>query len=148
MLTTPIEVQKWPALLSPVKINQVASHLGPIGDFKDIKSDGYLVEALTHLWDPRCSAFKLGKKEMTVTIEEVSGLLNLSTHGTAVIFPFVSNKTEFYRFTGLKESMVQGSDQSIDIKFLFDRFAPKDGFERHMGDFSFTSKEIWDRKIV
>ena len=148
MLTTPIEVQKWPTLLSPVEINQVASHLGPIGDFKDIKSDGYLVEALIHLWDPSCSVFKLGKKEMTATIEEVFGLLNLPTHGTAVIFPFASNKIEFCRFTSLKESIVQGSDQSVDIKFLFDRFAPRDGFERHMGDFSFTSKEMWERKRV
>ena len=148
ILVAPIEVQRWPTLLSPSEINQVASHLGPIGDFKDIKSNGYLVEALVHLWDPICSVFRLGKKEMTVTIEEVSGLLNLPIHGTAVIFPFVSNKAEFCHFTGLKESVIQGFDQSIDVKFLFDRFALRDGFERHLGDFSFTSEAMWERKRV
>ena len=84
MLVAAIEIQRWPALLSPSKTNQVASHLGSIGDFKDIKLDSYFVEVLVHLWDPICSAFRLGKKEMTVTIEEVSGLLNLSNHGTTV----------------------------------------------------------------
>ena len=47
---------------------------------------------------------------MTVTIEEVAGLLNLSVHGTIVIFPLASEKVEFCHCTGLKESVVQGSD--------------------------------------
>ena len=140
ILVAPIEVQRWPALLSPSEINQVASHLGPIETFKDIKSDGYLVEVLIHLWDPIWSAFRLGKKEMTVTIEEVSGLLNLPIHGTAVIFSFMSSKVEFCHFTGLKQSI--GFDQSIDVKFLFDQFALRDGFERHLGDFSVTFEAI------
>ena len=79
---------------------------------------------------------------MTVTIEEVSGLLNLPIHGTAVIFPFVSNKAEFCHFTRLKESVIQGFDQNIDVKFLFARFALRDGFKRHLGDFSFTSEAM------
>ena len=54
-------------------------------------------------------------------------LLNLSVHGIAVIFSFASGKAEFCHFTGLKQSVVQESDQSIDIKFLFDRFALKMG---------------------
>ena len=66
---------------------------------------------------------------MTVTIKEVAGLLNLSVHGTIVIFPLASEKAKFCHFTGLKESVVQGSDQNIDVKFLFDRFALRDGFE-------------------
>ena len=144
MLVVPFEVQRWPTLLSPSEINQVAAQLGHIGDFKDIKSDGYLVEALVHLWDPTCSAFRLGKREMTITIEEVVGFLNLPIQGTAVIFPLVSNKAEFCRFTGLKESAIRGSDQNIEATFLFDRFALKDGFERHLEDFLFTSKEIWE----
>ena len=142
MLVASIEVQKWPTLLSPSEINQVASRLEPIGDFKDIKSGGYLVEALVHLWDPICSTFRLGKKEITITIEEVAGLLNLSIQGTVVIFPFVSNKTEFCHFTGFKESAIQGLDQSIEVKFLFDRFALKDGFERHLGDFSYFQGNV------
>ncbi|CDP17712.1 unnamed protein product [Coffea canephora] len=146
MLIVLIEVQRWPTLLSPSEINQVAARLGHIGDFKDIKSDGYLVEALVHLWDPICSAFRLGKREMTITIEEIAGFLNLLIQGTAVIFPLVSNKVEFCHFTGLKELAVRGSDQRIEAKFLFDRFALRDGFERHLGDFSFTSKEMWERK--
>ena len=148
MLAIPVEVQKWPTLLSPSEINQVSTRLGPIGDFKDIKSDGYLVEALVHLWDPICSTFRLGKEEMTITIEEIAGFLNLPVQGTAVIFPLASDKVEFCRFTGIKESVIQGLDQNIEAKFLFDRFALRDGFERHRGDFSFTSKEIWDRKRV
>ena len=56
---------------------------------------------------------------MTVTIEEVTGLLNLSVRDTVVIFSFASGKVEFCHFIGLKESVAQGSDQSIDVKFLF-----------------------------
>ncbi|XP_071927847.1 protein MAIN-LIKE 1-like [Coffea arabica] len=148
MLVVPPEVQRWPTLLSPNEVNQIADRLGHIGDFKDIKSDGYLVEALVHLWDPTCSSFRVGKREMTITIEEVAGFLNLPIQGTAVVLPLVSNKVEFCRFTGLKESVLQGADQNIEAKFLFDRFALRDGFERHRGDFSFTSKEAWDRKRV
>ena len=127
ILVVPLEVQRWPTFLSPSEINQVAARLGPVGDFKDIKSDGYLVEALVHLWDSTCSAFRLGEKEMTITIEEVVRFLNLPIQGAAVIFPLVSNKAEFCRFTGLKESVIQGSDQNIEAKFLFDRFALRDG---------------------
>ena len=79
-------------------------------------------------------------------IEEVVGFLNLSVHGTAVIFPFSSGKVEFCHFIGLKDFVVQGSDQSIDVIFLFDRFALKDRFDRHFKDFSFTSKIIWECK--
>ena len=35
---------------------------------------------------------------------------------------------------------MRGTDQSIDVKFLFDRFAMKDGFDKHSEDFSFASK--------
>ncbi|XP_071925881.1 serine/threonine-protein phosphatase 7 long form homolog [Coffea arabica] len=146
LLTVPMEVRRWPGLLSFSEINQVASYLGPIGDFKDIESDGYLVEALIQLWDPDGSTFRIGSKELTPTIEEVAGLLNLSVKGTAVIFPIASGKVEFCHFTGLKESVVRGSDQSIDVKFLFDRFAMKDGFDKYSKDFSFTSKVTWECK--
>ena len=146
LLVVPTEVQRWPTLLSSSEIHQVSSHLGPIGDLKDVQSDGYLVEALVHLWDPSCSTFRIGNREMTVTFEEVVGLLNLSVRGTVVIFPFTSGKAKFCHFTRLKESIIQGFDQSIDVKFLFDRFALRDGFERHFGDFSFTSKTMWEQK--
>ena len=69
---------------------------------------------------------------MTITIEEVAGFLNLSVRGTAVIFPFASDKVEFSYFTGLMASVVQGSNQNIDVQFLFDSFALRDGFERHL----------------
>ena len=49
LLVVPSEVRRWLALLSSSEIHQVASHLGPIGNFKDIESDGYLVEALVQL---------------------------------------------------------------------------------------------------
>ena len=83
---------------------------------------------------------------MALTIEEVVGLLNLSTEGTTVIFPVASGKIEFYHFTGLKEPVVQESNQSIDIKFLFYRFAMKNGFNQHLKDFTFASKVTWKRK--
>ena len=106
LLVVPNEIQRWFALLSPSEIHQVVFHLGPIRDFKDIESDGYLMEALEQLWDPCCLAFRIGNREMIVTIEEVAGLLNLSVYGTVVIFPFASGKIEVCHFTGLKDSIV------------------------------------------
>ena len=61
-----------------------------------------------------------------------------------MIFSIVSGKTKFCHFTGLKECVVRGSYQSIDVKFLFDRFAMKDGFDKHSKDFSFASKATWE----
>ena len=119
LLVVPIKVRRWPALLSPSEIHQVASQLEPIGDLKNKQSNGYLVEVLVQLWDPSCSAFRIKNREITVTIEEVAGLLNLLVLTTVVIFLFVSDKIEFCHFIGLKESVVQESDQSIDVKFLF-----------------------------
>ena len=49
-------------------------------------------------------------------------------------------------FHWVKESVIRGCDQSIDVKFLFDRFALRDGFERHLRDFLFTFKAMWKRK--
>ena len=87
----------------PSELNQVAQFLGPIGDFKQIKSNNYLVEALVHLWDPECTAFRIGNRQMTITLEEVAGLLGLPTRGTALVFPFASDKAEFCQIIGLKE---------------------------------------------
>ena len=39
--------------------------LNPNGDFKDIKSDGYLAEVLIELWDPSNLKFRIGNKEVT-----------------------------------------------------------------------------------
>ena len=64
----------------------------------------YLVETLVQLWDPSYSAFRIGNREMTVTIEDVAGLLNLFGHSTTVIFTLASGKAKFCHFTGLKES--------------------------------------------
>ena len=132
----------WPTFLSSSEIHQIASHLGPIENLKGIQSDGYLVEVLIQLWDPSCSVFRVGNREINITIENVAGLFNLSVGGTVVLFPFASNKSEFYHFTRLKESVVQGSNQSVDVKFLFDQFTPKDGFERCFRDFLFMSKAM------
>ena len=145
-MVVPIEVRKWSGHLSSNEINQVASYLELIIDFKDIESDGYLVDALIQLWNPNCSTFRIGNKEMTLTIEEVASLLNLSVNGTRMKFSVTSNRTEFCHFIGLNESIMQGSDQTIDVKFLFDRFAMKDGFDKHSKDFSFASKATWERK--
>mgnify|MGYP004712091669 CR=1 FL=1 len=49
LLAVLMEVRRWPGLLPFSEINQVASYLGPIGAFKDIESDGYLVDALVQL---------------------------------------------------------------------------------------------------
>ena len=65
---------------------------------------------------------------------------------TVVIFLFASGKIEFCHFIGLKEYVVQESDQSIDVKFLFDWFALRDGFDRYFRDFLFTFKIIRERK--
>mgnify|MGYP004709621861 FL=1 len=78
----------------------MASHLGPIGDFKDIELDGYLVDALIQLWDSSCLSFRIKNKEMTVIIEEVAGLLNLSAHGTAMTFPFALSRLGFVTSLG------------------------------------------------
>ena len=94
-----IEIRRWPALLSSSEVHQEASHLRPIRDFKDIESDGYLVEVLVQLWDPSYSIFIIENREMTVTIEEVAILLNLLEYGTTVIFPFASGKEKFWHFT-------------------------------------------------
>ena len=105
----------WPTFLSSSEIHQIASHLGPIENLKGIQSDGYLVEVLIQLWDPSCSAFKIENREMTITIEKVAGFLNLPVHGTVVIIPLASEKGEFCHFIGLKESVIQGSDQSLSV---------------------------------
>ena len=75
-----------------------------------------------------------------MTIEEITDLLNLSIHSTVVIFPFFSGKVQFCHFIGLKDSVIRGSDQSIDVKSLFDSFALRDGFKKYFENFSFTSK--------
>ena len=64
LLIVLVEVKKWPGFLSSSEINEVASYFGPIGNFKDIESDGYLVEVLIQLSDSNCSTFKIGNKEM------------------------------------------------------------------------------------
>ena len=130
----------------PSELHQVAQHLGPIGDLKEIKPNGYLVEALVHLWDPECSAFRVGNKHMTVTLEEIAGLFNLPLHGTALIFPYVSDKIEFCKIIGLREAVLRGSDQGVPVNTLFEHFALRNGFERYREDFSFTSKDVWERK--
>ncbi|CDP18468.1 unnamed protein product [Coffea canephora] len=79
----------------PSELHQVAEYFGPIGDFKEIKSNGYLVEALVHLWDPECSAFRIDNRQMTITLEEVAGLLSLPIHRTALVFPSAPDKAEF-----------------------------------------------------
>ncbi|XP_071933099.1 uncharacterized protein [Coffea arabica] len=146
LLIPSTEVQQWPTFMLPSELNQVAQFLGPIGDFKQIKSNNYLVEALVHLWDPECTAFRIGNRQMTITLEEVAGLLGLPTRGTALVFPFASDKAEFCQIIGLKESVLRGSDQGVAVNILFERFAPRDGFERHVTDFVFTSKAVWERK--
>ena len=130
----------------PNELHQVAQYLGPIGDFKEIKPNGYLVEALVHLWDPECSAFRIGNRQMIITLEEVAGLLKLLMHGTALVFPTTSDKVEFCKIIGLKESVLRGSDQGIAVNILFEHFAPRDRFERHVKHFAFTSKDIWEHK--
>lgn len=81
-------------------------------------------------------------------IEEVSVLLNLYRERTTtiIIFLIASSKVEFCHFTRLKKFGVQGSHQRIDVKFLFDRFIAKDGFDKYFKDFSFSYKTTQEHK--
>ena len=110
LLVVPVEVQKWLGFRSSSEINQVASYLEPIEDFKAIESVDYLVETFIQLWNSNCSTIRIGNKKITLLIKEVVGLHNLLVEGTAVIFSIASSKIKFYHFTGLKESVMQGSD--------------------------------------
>jgi hypothetical protein len=135
--------------LSPAEIKKVAHFLVPIGDFKNVESDGYLVEALVHLWDPKCSAFRIGDYEITITVEEVAGLLNLLIRERLVRFPSTSSKAYFCTFTGLRKSAVPGPDDaaSIDVKFLYDRFAIRSGFSTFRQDFGCSKQDCDGQRI-
>lgn len=101
-----------------------------------------------HLWDPKCSAFRIGDYEITITVEEVAGLLKYLIRERLVIFPSTPKKAYFCTFTGLRKSAVPGPDDaaSIDLKFLYDRFAIRSGFSTFRQDLVLPSEQAWKQK--
>ncbi|KAL3516341.1 hypothetical protein ACH5RR_023243 [Cinchona calisaya] len=102
-----------------------------------------IIEGLVHVWNCNHSVFRFGKQEITVTLEEVSGLLDIPFHGLQLIYPTEEGLNAFCQYVGLKRSKMPGVGEArgISLSYLYDHFGDPGGFVKHKFDFNCKTEE-------
>ena len=76
VLTPPQQLLRaWERHMQYAELNSIAQHLGYLVHMKDIEPDRHLVQALVQTWDKDAVVFRLGNRELTPTLEEISSFL-------------------------------------------------------------------------
>nr|XP_027067908.1 uncharacterized protein LOC113693571 [Coffea arabica] len=144
----PRELNQWKNNLS-YEIGGLFQYVGHLPSLVDITPNVAAIQALINYWDPDASVFRFGMCELTPTLEELEGLLQVPGKGSPMIYPSGGTKEQFCRFLGLRNnSLDQHPDaRSCPLRFLYDRFGEKESFECHQIDFFITRRQ-WEEKRV
>ncbi|XP_071909673.1 uncharacterized protein [Coffea arabica] len=144
----PRELNQWKNNLS-YEIGGLFQYVGHLPSLVDIIPNVSAIQALIDYWDPDASVFRFGMCELTPTLEELEGLLQVSRKDSPMIYLSRGTREQFCRFLGLRNnSLDQHPDaRSCPLRFLYDRFGEKESFERHQIDF-FITREQWKEKRV
>lgn len=108
--------------------------------------DRYLIMALLKFWDPTKTVFRFRDFELTPTIEEIGGFLDLSYRNHAMIVPHKQSPKKFLRSLGLKYNphITSLDFDWISLDFLYSRFGREDGHEVFKKEFT-CSIEKWKK---
>ncbi|XP_027083585.1 uncharacterized protein [Coffea arabica] len=131
------------------KVNRLFQYIGHLSSLLNITPNVAIIRALLEFWDPDGSVFSFGECELTPTLEEIEGFLQVPGKGHPMVFPTNGTREQFCRFLGLKQfCMNQHSDaRSCPLEFLYTRFGEKEAYDHHHEDF-FISREQWEEKGV
>ncbi|XP_071933794.1 uncharacterized protein [Coffea arabica] len=131
------------------EVNRLFRYIGHLPSLLNIAPNMAIIEALLEFWDPRGSVFRFGECELTLTLEEIEGLLQMPGKGSPMVYPTNGTREQFCKFLGLgRASMNQHPDaKSCPLEFLYERFGRRDSYDQHRDDF-FISKEEWEGKRV
>ncbi|XP_027102319.2 uncharacterized protein [Coffea arabica] len=131
------------------EVNRLFPCIGHLPSLLNITPNVAIVQALLEFWDPDSSVFRFGECELTLTLEEIEGLLQVPGKGHPMVYPMNGTREQFCKFLGLKQfSMSQHPDvRSCPLEFLYKRFGEKESYDHHHEDF-FVSREQWEEKRV
>nr|XP_027120694.1 uncharacterized protein LOC113737707 [Coffea arabica] len=131
------------------EMNRLFPYMGHLPNLLNITPNTAIIQALLEYWDPNGSIFRFRECELTPTLEEIEGLLQMTGKGSPMVYPTNGTREQFCKFLGLKQdSMDQHPDaKSCPLEFLYKRFGERDSYDRHHDDF-FISREQWEGKRV
>ncbi|XP_071933092.1 uncharacterized protein [Coffea arabica] len=88
-------------------------YVGHLPSLVDIIPNVSVIQALINYWDPDVSVFRFGMCELTPTIEELEGLLQMPGKGSPMVYPSGGTREQFCRFLGLRSNSL---DQHPDAR--------------------------------
>ena len=144
----PHPVQAWEQLMTPAELHRVTVVLGRLADLGDIPVDKALIDALVHMWDRKASVFRFGNCELTLTLEEIAGLLGIPLKDRGALIPSMGNRRTFCALLGLYDTAIPGGPEatSVTVMFLFSHFATKECYHNHLDHFSLPNEDAWRGK--
>ena len=144
----PRELTDWKNNISH-EVKGLFKYMGHLTSLLDGTPNVAIIQALLEYWDPESSLFRFNGCELTLTLEEIEGLLQMLGKGHPMVYPTNGTREQFYRFLGLKQnSMDQYPDtKSCPLGLLYKWFGEKESYDQFRDDF-FISREQWEEKRV
>ncbi|KAH0670744.1 hypothetical protein KY289_025237 [Solanum tuberosum] len=84
---------------------EIRKLLGGLTFLLFVVPDRYMIMALLKFWDPARLVFKFRNFELTPTLEEIIGFVNLPCHGRQMIMLHKRSPKKFLKSLGLKRNM-------------------------------------------
>ncbi|KAH0781462.1 hypothetical protein KY290_001060 [Solanum tuberosum] len=105
----------------------------------------HLIRALLEFWDPVRMVFKFVDFDLTPTIEEISGFIDMSYHECEMMVPYKPSSMEFLQSLGMKSNPTLPSLDLgwIHFDFVYSRFGQDDSYYTFSDEFE-CSVEEWE----
>ncbi|KAH0655573.1 hypothetical protein KY285_030455 [Solanum tuberosum] len=105
----------------------------------------HLIRALLEFWDPMRMVFKFVDFDLTPTIEEISGFIDLPYHECEMMVPYKPSSREFLKTLVMKSNPTLPSLNLgwIHFDFLYSRFGRNDSYYSFIDEFE-CSVEEWE----
>ncbi|KAH0729986.1 hypothetical protein KY289_001174 [Solanum tuberosum] len=105
----------------------------------------HLIRALLEFWDPVRMVFKFVDFDLTPTIKEISGFIDMSYHECEMMVPYKPSSREFLQSLGMKSNPTLPSLDLgwIHFDFVYARFGQDDSYYTFSDEFE-CSVEEWE----
>ena len=100
----PQTLKTWWMDIRRYKEREIHQLLGGLTFFIFVIPNPHLTRALLEFWDPVRMVFKFTDCNLTPTIEEISGFIDLPYHECQMMIPYKSLSREFIRIMGMKSN--------------------------------------------
>ena len=103
------------------EVKKLFKYVGYLPSLLNVSPNVAIIQTLLKYWDPEGSVFRFEECELTLTLKEIEGLLQVPEKGHPMVYSTSGMREQFCRFLGLGQNSINRHPdaKSCPLEFLY-----------------------------